>query len=71
LLTAPCGYLKATDYIAGFVIKDPQIFAAVVGYLNTMLHQELLQGILTITAGILLIILFAVLTKNSENNNNL
>ncbi|MDE5769118.1 MAG: hypothetical protein K2H82_07005 [Oscillospiraceae bacterium] len=67
LLTAPCGYLKATDYISGFIIKDPQIFAAVVGYLNTMLNHELLQGILTTAAGLLLLILFAVLSKKIKN----
>lgn len=65
LLATPCMWLKATDYISGFVVKDPQIFAAVVGYLNTMLNHELLQGILPIAAGILLLILFAVLSARN------
>lgn len=68
LLTAPCLYLKATDYISGFVIKDPQIFSAVVGYLNTLIYQALLLGIVTVTAGILFIILFGILSAGNQKN---
>ena len=40
LLTAsPCVYVLRTNYFSSFVVKDPQIFAAVVGYLQYITGQ--------------------------------
>lgn len=36
LALIPCIYVTATEYFSGFAIKDPQVFAAVVGFLNLL-----------------------------------
>ncbi len=48
LLLVPCVYVTATDYFAGFAIKDPQIFAAVVGYLELLVSRATTLAIVTL-----------------------
>lgn len=39
LALVPCIYVTAADYFTGFAIKDPQVFAAVVGLLNLLTER--------------------------------
>lgn len=48
LLLVPCVYVTATDYFAGFAIKDPQIFAAVVGFLELLVSRATTLAIVTL-----------------------
>lgn len=67
LLTAvPCLYVLGTDYFSGFVIKDPQIFSAVVGYLQYVTSQLRTSSLCMCGAGVLLLILFAFIPKKSS-----
>ncbi len=65
LLLVPCIYLKATDYFAAFALKDPQIYAAVVGLLRLLTDRALLMGIITAVIGVVLLIVFAVIPKET------
>ncbi|MBR4319735.1 MAG: hypothetical protein IKI37_02450 [Oscillospiraceae bacterium] len=66
LLTAfPCLYVLETDYFSGFVIKDPQIFSAVVGYMQYFTSQVRNVSLGMCTAGILFLLLFAFIPKKS------
>ena len=59
LLTAvPCLYVLGTDYFSGFVIKDPQIFSAVVGYLQYVTSQLRTTSLCMCGAGVLFLIIF-------------
>ncbi len=53
LLLAPCIYVTATDYFAGFTIKDPQIFAAVVGYLELLVSKATVMAVVTLVAAMI------------------
>lgn len=68
LLLLPCVYLKATDYVSGFVIKDQQIFSAVVGYLHVLTNQAILLSAITLLIGALFIIIFGFLQKNKNDS---
>ncbi len=63
LLLLPCAYLKATDFFAGFALKEPQTYAAVVGLLRLVTDKALLLGIITAVIGAALLIAFAVIPK--------
>ncbi len=51
LLLVPCIYLTATDYFSAFALKDPQIFAAVVGYLRLLTKRALVIAAATFVCG--------------------
>ncbi|MDE5564791.1 MAG: hypothetical protein K2I93_06515 [Oscillospiraceae bacterium] len=51
LLLVPCIYLTATDYFSAFALKDPQIFAAVVGYLRLLTKHALVMAATTFVSG--------------------
>lgn len=53
LLLTPCIYVTATDYFAGFTIKDPQIFAAVVGYLELLVSKATVMAVVTLVAAVI------------------
>lgn len=59
LLLTPCVYVKATDFFAGFTIKDPQIFAAVVGLLNLLTQQAMIIAIVTLIVAVILLFAFS------------
>ncbi len=61
LLLAPCVYVTATDYFSGFVIKDPQIFAAVLGCLDLFTHRAMTAAVVMTVLGVVLLVLFGVL----------
>lgn len=65
LLLVPCIYVKATDYFSSFVIKDPQIFAAVIGYLNRMTTLLTITAGITAAVGVLLLCCFAAVSRHS------
>ena len=67
LLFLPCVYLKATDYVSGFVIKDQQIFSAVVGYLHILTNQAILLSAMTLLIGALFLIIFGFLQKRKQD----
>jgi len=58
LLLTPCVYIKATDYFAGFALKDPQIFAAVVGFLDLLTTRALTMAIVTLITAVIFLIAF-------------
>ena len=62
----PCIYLKATDYFAAFAVKDPQIFAAVVGLLRLFTDRALVMAAVTAGCGVLLLIVFAIAGRKAE-----
>ena len=66
LLLVPAVYIQATDFFSGFAIKDPQIFAAVVGFLQLLTQRALMMAIATAAAGLVLLVLFAVLHSHKE-----
>ena len=66
LLLVPAVYIQATDFFSGFAIKDPQIFAAVVGFLQLLTQRALVMAIATAAAGLVLLVLFAVLHSHKE-----
>ena len=68
LLGAPCAWLKATDYFAAFALKDPQIYAAVVGMLRLLTDRAFLVGIITAAIGIIFLAIFAVLPKHTTES---
>ena len=63
LISVPCLYLLGTDYFSGFVVKDAQIFSAVVGYLQYMTHQISTAFLITGITGIIFLILFGIIQK--------
>lgn len=67
LVSVPCLYILGTDYFSGFVIKDPQIFAAVVGYLQFITRKISTAFLVTGAAGILLLILFSIIYHHQNN----
>lgn len=66
LLFIPCMYLKTTDYVSGFVIKDQQIFSAVVGYLHTLTENAMLMSVITFAIGVLCLIIFSITGKRRQ-----
>ncbi len=58
LLLTPCVYVKATNFFAGFTIKDPQIFSAVVGFLNLLTGRAMTMAIVTLIAALVLLVAF-------------
>lgn len=62
LMLIPCAYITATDYFAGFAIKDPQIFAAVVGYLRHITSGVMTMEIVTLVIAVICFILFGFLS---------
>lgn len=58
LLLTPCVYVKATNFFAGFTIKDPQIFSAVVGLLNLLTTRAMTVAIVTLVAALILLVAF-------------
>lgn len=58
LLLVPCIYVTATDYFAGFAIKDPQIFAAVVGYLELLVSRATTMTIVTLILSVVALVVF-------------
>ena len=61
LITAPCIYLTATDFFASFTIKDPQIYAAVVGFLRLLISRGMTMAVVTAIVGAIGIIGFIFL----------
>ena len=59
LLGAPMVWCVATDFFSGFAVKDPQIFAAVVGYLQMLTKDALVMAVVTLAAGLVLFGVFA------------
>lgn len=53
LLAVPCIYLTATDFFSGFAIKDPQVFAAIVGLLRLLTSRCLTIAIVTFFVGLI------------------
>ena len=66
LITAPCLYLTATDYFAGFAVKDPQIFSAVVGLLRLLTGRCLTMAIVTAIVGIIGFIFLRAVQREDE-----
>ncbi len=60
LISVPCLYILRTDYFSGFVVREPQIFAAVTGYLTFMTDQICKTAGITAITGICLLVIFAV-----------
>ncbi|MBR6617258.1 MAG: hypothetical protein IKL00_05210, partial [Oscillospiraceae bacterium] len=58
LLLTPCVYVTATDFFAGFTIKDPQIFSAVVGMLNLLTSRAMTMAIVTLVIALVLLAIF-------------
>lgn len=61
LLLIPCIYVTATDYFAGFAIKDPQIFAAVVGFLELLVSRARTMAVITLGVSVGCLVLFGVI----------
>lgn len=53
LMLLPCIYVTSTDYFSGFAIKDPQIFAAVVGYLRRLVSGVTTMEIVTLIVSVI------------------
>lgn len=68
LLLLPCIYLTATDYFTAFVMSDPQIFAAVVGFLQLLTGRAMLMAGITAGIGILLLVLFGILRHKAASD---
>ncbi len=60
LLLVPCVYVTATDYFAGFAIKDPQIFAAVVGFLELLVSRATTLAIVTLVLSVVALAAFGL-----------
>ncbi len=60
LLLAPCVYVLATDYFAGFAIKDPQIFAAVVGFLNLLVDKLTVISVIGLIVSLVCLVVFGL-----------
>ncbi len=58
LMLIPCIYITATDYFSGFAIKDPQIFAAVVGYLRKLVSGVMTMEIATLILAVICFVVF-------------
>lgn len=65
MITVPCLYLLKTDYFSGFVITEPEIFSAIVGYLQHVTNQLCTVGGVTAGIGLLFLVIFAVIPKKS------
>lgn len=68
LLAVPCLYVTATNYFAGFAIKDPQIFAAVVGYLELLTGRAGILSAVTIAAAVLCLLVFGLVHIRHTNS---
>lgn len=67
LTGVPSIYIKVSDYVSGFVVKDQQIFAAVVGYLQFLTNREIFISCMTVLIGIICLLLFRFITPKSDN----
>ena len=66
LLSAPCLYALKADYFSRFVVKDPQIFAAVVGYLQLMTNQILTTAVCTFIMGAVFLVIFSIFGHKND-----
>lgn len=69
MLLVPCIYLTATDYFTAFALKDPQIFAAVVGFLQLLTGRALTMAAVTLVCGIVLLVVFGIIQPRTKSNN--
>lgn len=70
LLLVPCVYVTQTDYFAGFAIKDPQIFAAVVGFLELLVSRAQSMAILVLVISVVCLVLFGIIRAVSGRRGN-
>ncbi len=72
LTAAPCLYITQTDFFSKFAIKDPQVFSAVVGYLQLLTSRWLTIAIVTAIVGLIGLIGFIFLraAQREENTEN-
>ncbi len=68
LLFVPCVYVTATDYFAGFAIKDPQIFAAVVGFLELLVSRAATMAVVTLVISVIALAVFGILHAVQRRN---
>lgn len=61
--TLPCIYLTATDYFSAFTIKQAHIYTAYTGAMTAVTNSFMTASIITASAGIVLIVIYAVLGK--------
>lgn len=61
LLLAPCIYVTQTNYFAGFAIKDPQIFAAVVGFLELLVSRAQTMAIIVLAVSLGCLVVFGII----------
>ncbi|MDE6775310.1 MAG: hypothetical protein K2J37_03285 [Ruminococcus sp.] len=61
LCAVPCIYLKASDYFSTFIIKQPQIYAAYTGLMNTADSSFLTASVITAAAGAVLIVIYSII----------
>lgn len=60
LCAVPCIYLKASDYFSTFTIKQPQIYAAYTGLMNTAAGNFLTVSLITAAVGAVLIVIYSI-----------
>ena len=65
---SPCIYLNASRFFDAFVIKQPQIFKSFTGLLYGAVNSFMINQIILAAAGILLIVLFAVISKKIKTS---
>ena len=70
ILLVPGIYLAATDYFAGFAVKDPQIFTAIVGLLRYLTDKLVNAAADAALLGMISIIAFAVLVHVGKTKQN-
>lgn len=68
LLLVPCVYLTVTDYFSAFALSDPQIFAAVVGFLQLLTARAMTMAGVTLGIGIVLLILFCIAASRKKEH---
>ena len=66
LIMVPSLYILKTDYFSGFVVREPQIFAAVTGYLQYMMHQICMTAGVTAGIGILFLVIFSIFGHKND-----
>ncbi len=66
ICSLPCLYLKATNYFSAFTIKQPQIYTAYTTAMYKAVESFLTISSVSLAAGIILIIIYALLVKNKK-----
>lgn len=66
ICSLPCLYLKATNYFSAFTIKQPQIYTAYTTAMYKAVENFLTISLVSLVAGIILIIIYAFLVKNKK-----